>query len=257
MNILVTGGSGYIASKLIPKLLGNKVDSLDSKYPNREIAALLNRSFELDITRNIRLPIDYKYDLIIHTVSTFNSSKDIAMNVNYNGTVNVLDMAMKHGSEFVLLSTCGVLNDLDDSWYTVSKRQAERSLSGYDKSKIVRLASVYGYAPVMNYVGLVNQLVFSTCIRRGIEVRGLNEYRPIVHINDAVTAILQAEGKVTNVATANVKKQEIVDAILRNISFPIHVDCTTSDKDGYKVEPLTKGSVSLDDGISELVKEIA
>lgn len=253
-TVLVTGAGGYISSKLIPKLQKEyKVFALDINSRTELQCGWLMT----DINNPDLKDIGEKFDVIIHTVATFTKDPVKAYQVNVDGTRNVLKLAKMQGCKLIFLSTCGTLNSDDHSTYTITKGIAEDSIINDwpEKSTIVRLASVYGTAPVMNYEGIVNNFVRNAFKMRSIEIIGANEYRPIVHIDDAVNSIIQvidSNRSQLNVVSENVTKQQIADCIVK-ICNNVTVEAKTSDKQGYKVEPCLQNAVKLEKGIREMI----
>lgn len=123
-NILVTGGCGFVGSNLCVLL--------KEKYPAYHIIALDNlkrRGSELNIPRlaalgiqfvhaDIRNKADLDMDMAIHTIidaaaepsvlAGIGSSTDYLIQTNFNGTVNLLNLAVQHKADFIFLSTSRV-----------------------------------------------------------------------------------------------------------------------------------------------------
>lgn len=123
-NILITGGCGFVGSNLCMLL--------KEKYPQYTIIALDNlkrRGSELNITRlkamdiqfvhgDIRNKADLAMDIAIDTIidaaaepsvlAGIGSSTDYLIETNFNGTVNLLNLATQHKADFIFLSTSRV-----------------------------------------------------------------------------------------------------------------------------------------------------
>lgn len=257
-RVMVTGGSGYVASKLLPKLdhLGYTIDTLDI-HPCE--MPFVSQKYTVDIVSHKHMPkIDTHYDIVIHTIATFDELQ--AMKVNYNGTRNAVDLL--NYDRFILLSTCGVLNPYDRSAYTLSKAVAEMYV--LEKCKlptIVNLATVYGFSTPMNFAGLINMLLRDAIEKHELNINGDNEFRPIIHINDAANHIIKAieldnETKVFYATTENVTKAQIAQTIIDNMPFAIHLTTESTRNDGYKAPVENPVTVKLEEGIKEMIGEL-
>ncbi len=144
-TILITGGCGFIGS--------NIAISLKSKYPAYRIICIDNlkrRGSELNITRlmengikfihgDIRnkedLEIDEKSDFIIDAAAEpsvmagIGSGANYVINTNLNGTINVLNLAVRDKAKFIFLSTSRVypITYLQQINYTESNTRFELS----------------------------------------------------------------------------------------------------------------------------------
>lgn len=248
MNILVTGGNGYIASVLIPKLeqVGHSVVPYDLPDDIRDIRHLI------------------RYDAVIHLAATFNEDEAISRQINYEETVRLASLARKgQVNMFILASTCGVHNRADESNYTWFKSLAELPVAKKYKYTVLRFATVYGSAPRFNIKPLVNNLVDSAIRIGKIEVFHSNEYRPVIHVADATQAIcVVLENRmrgVYNAVTENVTKAEIARLIHDNLQ-ETDITVTPSDRQGYTVERSPqldkhgfKQTVVLEQGIKEMI----
>lgn len=123
-SVLITGGCGFVGSNL--------ASLLKEKYPNYQVTVLdnLKRSgSELNISRlkergitfihgDIRnkedLILDFPIDVIIDAAAEpsvlagLDQSPDYLIHTNFNGTVNLLNLAVKHKAIFIFLSTSRV-----------------------------------------------------------------------------------------------------------------------------------------------------
>jgi CDP-paratose 2-epimerase len=134
-NILITGGCGFVGSNLA--LL------LKEKYPTYEIVAFDNlkrRGSEFNIQRltnagirflhgDIRvkedIAIDIPPDCIIDAAAEpsvlagIGSSTDYLVNTNFNGTINLLNIAVQNKADFIFLSTSRVypIGELENLLY--------------------------------------------------------------------------------------------------------------------------------------------
>ncbi len=124
MNILLTGGAGFVGSNLAIEFKKNKIDANVIAVDN-----LRRRGSELNIPRlkengveffhgDIRNREDFetleKPDIIIEcsaepsVLAGYDSSPDYLLNTNLLGTINCLEYARKCGADIVFLSTSRV-----------------------------------------------------------------------------------------------------------------------------------------------------
>ncbi len=124
MNILVTGGAGFVGSNLSIEFKKNRMDANIVALDN-----LRRRGSELNIPRlkengvefihgDIRNREDFeavkKSDIIIEcsaepsVLAGYDSSPEYLINTNLSGTINCLEYARKYGADIVFLSTSRV-----------------------------------------------------------------------------------------------------------------------------------------------------
>ncbi len=177
MNILVTGGAGFIGSHLCKKLIegGDRVFCLDNLHTGSKenIANLIgseNFSFiEHDVIRPIavRDSIDQIYNLAC-PASPFHYQKDPIQTIKTSviGTINVLELAKEKGATVLQASTSEVYGDPHEhpqketyfgnvnpigprACYDEGKRCAETLFFDYARSegvkiRVVRIFNTYG-----------------------------------------------------------------------------------------------------------------
>ena len=209
MNILVTGGSGYKGSVLIPLLLkdGNKVINIDTNWFGNKLDKHPNlTNIECDI-RDVDSLSFSSIDSIIHLANIANDPA-VELNPTLSWEVNVLasqqlaDKAVRAGVKQFLYASSGsvygikeeinVTEDLElvpISTYNKTKMVAERvflSYKDYLDVKCIRPATVCGFSKRMRLDVSVNMLTFQALKNRKITVFGGQQTRPNIHILDIV-----------------------------------------------------------------------
>ncbi|KAK3683194.1 hypothetical protein LTR37_020479 [Vermiconidia calcicola] len=129
MEILVTGGSGFLGKGIVGALLEKhpdwKISALDIRPPPAALAERLYQFIQADITSAKSVNnafVDYSPDLVVHTAgivparqSRYSTSKrdwERVKAINVDGTKHVLDAAMVAGCHhFVYTSSCTVVID--------------------------------------------------------------------------------------------------------------------------------------------------
>ena len=209
MKILVTGGSGYIGSVLIPELLkeGNEIISLDTNWFGDN---LVEHPCLTKIKKDIR-DIDSitlnGIDSIIHLANIANDPA-VELNPNLSWEVNVLasyqlaDKAVRSGVKQIIYASSGSVYGIKEesrvtedlplvpiSVYNKTKMIAERVFLSFNEKldiKCIRPATVCGFSPRMRLDVSVNMLTYQALNNKHITVFGGNQTRPNIHIKDMV-----------------------------------------------------------------------
>ena len=207
MKILVTGGSGYKGSVLIPKLLkeGHEVINVDTFWFGDNLQKHSNlKNIKADIRDIDSVPME-NVNAIIHLANIANDPA-VELNPTLSWEVNVLasqqlaDKAMRNGVKQFLFASSGSVYGIKDepkvtedlellpiSTYNKTKMVAERVFLSYKDHmtvKCIRPATVCGLSPRMRLDVSVNMLTHQALKNGRINVFGGNQTRPNIHIND-------------------------------------------------------------------------
>ena len=161
MNILLTGGSGFIGSNLSKELLKNDdnrliiVDNLLTGSLNN-LESLLDNENVRFVQHDVQdhLEIEEKVDYVLHFASAaspvaYTENPVNTLKAGSLGTINTLGLARKHNAEYFLASTSEVYGDPlitpqnEDYWGNVNPN-GERSM--YDEAKRFAEAATATYA---------------------------------------------------------------------------------------------------------------
>ena len=209
MKIVVTGGSGYKGSVLIPKLIkdGHHVISIDTNWfgDNLEINPHLEK-INCDIREIEKIPLK-GVNSIIHLANIANDPA-VELNPTLSWEVNVLashqlaDKALRSGVEQIIYASSGSVYGVKKelkvteelplvpiSVYNKTKMIAERVFLSYKDHidiKCVRPATVCGFSPRMRLDVSVNMLTYQALKKGEITVLGGDQTRPNIHIQDMV-----------------------------------------------------------------------
>ena len=255
MKILIAGGAGYVGSTLIPKLLdrGYKVDVVDLFWFGNHLpkqAGILNK----DIFQLSEEDLE-AYDQVVFLaglsndpMAEYSPSKNFVFNAAAPSYLAY--MAKKANvKRYVYASSCSVYgyteNELYDETrpvsssypYGISKLQGEQAalqLSDENFSVIaLRKGTISGYSPRMRFDLIINTMFKCAMTDRAVTINNPSIWRPILSIQDAVTAYIraiEANHKISgvfNIASGNYTVGEVGDlvkaAIEERLGIPIRL----------------------------------
>jgi len=161
MQVLVTGGAGFIGTNLIKRLLsdGNTVISLDNYSTGFQKNEQDGCSYlHCNVSENKFDNIDMCPDVIFHMAAlprikpSFENPKEVC-DVNVGGTQNVLEYARKNNTPVIYAGSSSFWGGTHMNPYTFSKWQGEELCKLYERIydldvTICRFYNVYGdYMP--------------------------------------------------------------------------------------------------------------
>ena len=225
MNILITGGSGFIGSHLSEKLLdegNNKLFLIDNllKGSTKNIEHLLDSEKVLFIEHDVQdhIEIEEKIDYVFHFASAaspvaYTEHPVNTLKAGSVGTINTLGLAKKHGAEYFLASTSEVYGDplvtpqTEEYWgnvnpngersmYDEAKRFAEAATATYArtyniKTKIVRIFNTYGPRMQLNDGRVVTNFIVQALRNENITIYGDgSQTRSFSYVEDTVAGII-------------------------------------------------------------------
>ena len=224
MNIVITGGSGFVGSYLCENLIndGHKIVVIDNLLTGstENIKQFMdNENFifmEHDVQNHIE--IEDEVDYVLHFASAASPKAYTEHPVNTLkagsvGTINTLGLAKKHKAEYLLASTSEVYGDPlvspqneeywgnvnpngERSMYDEAKRFAEAAVATYARSynlrtKIVRIFNTYGPRMQLNDGRVVTNFIVQALKDEDITIYGDgSQTRSFSFVEDTVDGIL-------------------------------------------------------------------
>ena len=249
MNVLITGGCGYVGTKLTTALLDrtdHRVTVLDTQWFGNYLPRSPRLTIhDLDVRKIDELELS-SFDTIVHLANIANDPS-VDLNPYSSWEVNVLagmrlaDRAARQGvkqlifasssSVYGLKSEPRVTEDLELfplSEYNKTKMVAERVVMSYADAMvttIIRPATVCGYSPRMRLDLTVNLLTMQALTKGAMTVFGGDQTRPNIHIDDLVDLYLFAFERrlagVYNAGFENLSVRRIAELIAAEVPAAI------------------------------------
>lgn len=232
MNIVITGGAGFIGTHLVEKFLekshnvivvDNLLTGLKANLDN--FTKFKNFSFiDLDVQNHIQ--IDGEVDYVLHLASAaspkaYTDNPINTLKAGSIGTINTLGLAKAKHAKYLLTSTSEVYGDPEISpqpesyWgrvnpngvrsmYDEAKRFAEAAVSSYNRiynidSRIVRLFNTYGPKMKINDGRVVTNFIVQALNGEDITIYGKgNQTRSFCYVSDTVAGIIKAMDSESN-----------------------------------------------------------
>lgn len=266
MKVLVTGGAGYVGSRLIPRLVeaGHQVNVIDLYLYGDEVLAPARGSSLTEFKADIRDRAAVKKavagcDAVIHLACisndpSFELNPDLGKSINYDAFFILVEEAKAAGvKRFIYASSSSVYGIKNVP--NVNEELALEPLTDYSKFKamcedvlhkkrekgfttlIIRPATVCGYSPRLRLDLTVNILTNHAVNNRQIQVFGGEQMRPNIHISDMCDLYLKTlewpevsiDGKVYNAGYHNQRVREIADSVREVVGPDVKIVTTPTD----------------------------
>ena len=226
LNILITGGAGFIGSHLVEKFLsiGEKVIVVD----NLLTGAIDNLSLFNDNPNFIfmnhdvqhHIDIEMELDYVLHLASAASPKAYTEYPINTlkagsSGTINTLGLAKAKNAKYLLTSTSEIYGNPKVSpqsetyWgnvnpngprsmYDEAKRFSEAAVSSYNRiynlnTRIVRLFNTYGPKMKIDDGRVVTNFIFQALKGEDITIYGKGDQtRSFCYVEDTLSGIIKA-----------------------------------------------------------------
>jgi len=288
MNFLITGGAGYIGTKLTKHLLSNnhKVLVVDNLWFGNQHTKHKNLKIIKEDVRNFdKLNIKNTHT-IIHLANIANDPT-VELNPTLSWEVNVLaskiiaEHAIKNKVKKIIFFSSGsvygvkkekkVTEDLKldpISVYNKTKMIAERIFLSYKNQiniKCLRPATVSGFSERLRLDLTVNKLTFDAFYKKKIFVDGGAQIRPTVNLKDIIRVVdhlLFAKKKfknnIYNMGFENLSIMQVAKKIQKKTGAKLivkkNVDIRSYRQDSSRlIETGFKPKFNIDDSIDELI----
>ena len=293
MNILITGGAGYVGTSLIPILLdaGHKVHILDNLMfggdqllPFFRIKNFTFQKGDIRNTDDVKTAVKNQ-DVIIHLAAIVGypaCRKDprLAEEVNVNGTKNLIAATSKkqpiifastgsnYGQSYEMVTEDTPLNPL--SLYGQTKTLAEKLLLDQRYAVVFRFATAFGLSPRLRLDLLINDFTYKAYAEQYLVVYEKHFKRTFIHVHDmglafnfALENIDAMRGAAYNVGSTemNYSKEDVCEILKKKLDLYVHYAEVGEDADkrNYLVsyDKINKlgyqTSITVEEGIDELI----
>jgi nucleoside-diphosphate-sugar epimerase len=263
MNIFITGGAGYIGSKLIKILLEKnyKVTIFDKLLFGGDHLLHFNSNKNFNFIKgdirdkkSLKEAGIQKNDFVIHLASIVGYpacrlNPDLATSTNIDGTKNILELTNKsqnliyastgsnYGHQSKIVNENSKLNPL--SLYAETKVINEKNIQNVDNFLIYRFATAFGSSPRMRLDLLVNDFAYKAITEGYLVVYEKNHQRSFIHVEDIARSLLFGIENFSNVKndiynvgdeSMNYSKEDICNFIKSKLS-KLYIHYAEFDKD--------------------------
>jgi nucleoside-diphosphate-sugar epimerase len=267
MNILITGGAGFVGSALVPALLDRRhsVTVLDLMLFGNHLTAHPNLTVVEGDIRNLPSKVrDGSFDAVVHLACIANDPSwaldpALGKSINYDALGPLVAWAKDSGVErFIYASSSSVYGSKPDG-VEVAETLTCEPLTDYSKYKylgedvvlsprpetfiatVLRPATVCGYSSRLRLDVVVNQMTIDALTRGAITVHCGHLYRAHLHISDMVRAyvtVLEAadnlvDGRVFNVGGENLQIGALAEKVKAQTGATITDHAVTNDPRSY------------------------
>jgi UDP-glucose 4-epimerase len=235
MNILVTGGAGFLGSHLVDKLLElkHKVVVIDNLSTGKKRYLHGGDFYKIDIKSPMISTVfkKHKFDLVFHLAAQKSVPHSIAdpkfdAQENIIGSLNLLENCKKHNiKKFIFVSSGGAIYDDADQYpttekaepkpltpYAIAKFSIEKYVNFYSKVHqlkytILRPSNIFGpRQDPYGEAGVIAIFISNLLTKKKCYINGQgNQSRDFVYVQDVVSALIKGmktTNKTYNIATA-------------------------------------------------------
>lgn len=252
MNVLITGGAGYIGTVLTKHLVllqeVDKIiiyDNLSRKNSNLFLGDRLQHADKVELVhgdildsrklKRVLKDVDVVFHMAARVSTPFaNVDADFHEQVNHWGTAELVSAVEESNVEkFIFSSSTSVYGASEEfikenqkpdpkTFYGISKFRGEEHVRRLQKKRnalILRCANVYGYSRSMRFDAVINRFMFDANFSKRIQIHGNGkQHRAFIHVNVLVKALIgcllnEVPSGTYNAVDKNLEILDIVDVL--------------------------------------------
>ncbi len=284
LNIVVTGGMGYIGSILTELLLENHyhVEVIDTNQFNQSEQKGVSYHY-LDLTSEFEKAISVlkTANVIVHLAAVVGEpacqkQPQKAFDINYLVTKKLAEFCKLHSIKLIFASTCslygnqeGILTEESPvrpiDFYGFTKQFAEKEVinNNPELNVALRMGSNYGVSKRQRFDLVLNKFTAQATNKESITVYGGKQKRPFIHVRDAARVFLWAIEKnlcgIYNVPHINMSISEGANEIAKLLNAPVSIIEQEDDQRNYQVssEKILNTGFSFNGEFNESIKELS
>lgn len=252
-TILITGGTGYLGSRLVQSLVnnGHKILLLKRKKNTDDFSCgNLKNTIFFSIEDGIDIPFRNfnNIDIVIHLATAYdnkvNSHKDIDF-VNFMYPSDLINLAVSNGVKYFINTDTSLPPEIN--YYTFTKRKFRDYASNLIKSNIINFINIkieYIYGESMTHSNLPYYLITSCLMNTPvINLSKGDQKRDFIHVDDVVWGYVNIINNIDSIKYTNFEIGLGAGIRIKDLAIYIKTACDSSSNLNFGCLPYRENEV--------------